>query len=383
MSDYRKLHGARAVVERGHPSSPRRLAMDATNVDTTNTSEDIDQHRRRFFGTAALTLVAAQLGMIGSAAAESGKAKLPAIRPGTHTSFGPLKQIDAGLLNVGYAEAGPADGPVAILLHGWPYDIYSFVDVAPLLASAGYRVIVPYLRGYGTTRFLSNDTVRNGQQSVVALDVIALMDALKIEKATIGGFDWGARTADIIAVLWPERCKALVSVSGYLIGSQAAGKAPLPPKAELQWWYQYYFATERGRDGYDKYRHDFSKLIWQLASPKWNFDDATFDRTAASFDNPDHVAVVIHNYRWRLGLAQGEAKYDDLEKRLAQGLVIAAPSIAMEGDANGAPHPDPSAYRDKFSGKYSFRLIKGGVGHNLPQEAPHAFAEAIIAVDEV
>jgi len=357
--------------------------VDTTNVDTTNTSEDIDQHRRRFFGTAALTLVAAQFGMPGFANAQPGKAKLPAIRPGTHTSFAPLKQIDAGLLNVGYAEAGPADGPVAILLHGWPYDIYSFVDVAPLLASAGYRVIVPYLRGYGTTRFLSNDTVRNGQQSVVALDVIALMDALKIEKATIGGFDWGARTADIIAALWPERCKALVSVSGYLIGSQAAGKAPLPPKAELQWWYQYYFATERGRDGYDKYRHDFSKLIWQLASPKWNFDDATFDRTAASFDNPDHVAVVIHNYRWRLGLAQGEAKYDDLEKRLAQGPVIAAPSITMEGDANGAPHPDPSAYRDKFSGKYSFRLIKGGVGHNLPQEAPHAFAEAIIAVDEV
>jgi len=357
--------------------------VDTTNVDTTNTSEDIDQHRRRFFGTAALTLVAAQFGMPGFANAQPGKAKLPAIRPGTHTSFAPLKQIDAGLLNVGYAEAGPADGPVAILLHGWPYDIYSFVDVAPLLASAGYRVIVPYLRGYGTTRFLSSDTVRNGQQSVVALDVIALMDALKIEKATIGGFDWGARTADIIAALWPERCKALVSVSGYLIGSQAAGKAPLPPKAELQWWYQYYFATERGRDGYDKYRHDFSKLIWQLASPKWNFDDATFDRTAASFDNPDHVAVVIHNYRWRLGLAQGEAKYDDLEKRLAQGPVIAAPSITMEGDANGAPHPDPSAYRDKFSGKYSFRLIKGGVGHNLPQEAPHAFAEAIIAVDEV
>ncbi len=291
-----------------------------------------------------------------------------------------MKQIDAGALNVGYAEDGPADGPVVILLHGWPYDIYSYVDVAPLLASAGYRVIVPYLRGYGSTRFLSRETPRNGQQSVVAVDVIALMDALKIERATIGGFDWGARTADIIAAIWPERCRALVSVSGYLIGSQEAGKQPLPPAAELQWWYQYYFATERGRAGYDKYRRDFSKLIWRLASPKWNFDDATFDRTAASFENPDHVAIVIHNYRWRLGLAEGEPKYDDLEKRLAAGPVIAAPTITLEGDANGAPHPDASAYARKFSGKYSHRLITGGIGHNLPQEAPQAFAEAVIDV---
>ncbi len=355
-------------------------------MDKIKTSEEIDHHRRRFFGTAAMTFAAAQFGMIGSAQAQPSKTKsaeLPAVKPGTHTSFGPLKQIDAGLLNVGYAEAGPADGPAVILLHGWPYDIHSFVDVAPLLASAGYRVIVPYLRGYGTTRFLSSDTVRNGQQSVVAVDIIALMDALKIEKAIIGGFDWGARTADIIAALWPERCKALVSVSGYLIGSQEAGKAPLPPKAELQWWYQYYFATERGRAGYDKYRHDFSKLIWQLASPKWDFDDATFDRSAASFDNPDHVAIVIHNYRWRLGLAEGEAKYDDLEKRLAEGPVITVPTITLEGDANGAPHPDASAYAKKFSGKYAHRIIKGGIGHNLPQEAPQAFAEAIIDVAEI
>jgi pimeloyl-ACP methyl ester carboxylesterase len=355
-------------------------------VDNIKTSEDIDHLRRRFFGAAAMTFAAAQFGMIGSANAQAVKAsakELPAIKPGAHTSFGPLKQIDAGLLNVGYAEAGPADGPAVILLHGWPYDIYSFVDVAPLLASAGYRVIVPYVRGYGTTRFLSSDTVRNGQQSVVALDVIALMDALKIQKATIGGFDWGARSANIVAALWPERCKALVSVSGYLIGSQEAGKAPLPPKAELQWWYQYYFATDRGRDGYDKYRHDFSKLIWQLASPKWDFDDATFDRSAASFDNPDHVAVVIHNYRWRLGLADGERKYDDLEKQLAAAPVITVPTITMEGDANGAPHPEPSAYAKKFSGKYSHRTIKGGIGHNLPQEAPRAFAEAIIDVAEV
>jgi pimeloyl-ACP methyl ester carboxylesterase len=362
------------------------MSIQPTFRDRVGTSGEIDHHRRRFFGTAAMAIAAAQLGMIGSAAAQAAKAKstaVPAIKAGTHTAFGPLKQIDAGLLNVGYAEAGSADGPPVILLHGWPYDIYSFVDVAPLLASAGYRVIVPYLRGYGTTRFLSDTTARNGQQAVVAADIVALMDALKIDKAIIGGFDWGARTADIIAALSPERCKALVSVSGYLIGSQEAGKVPLPPKAELQWWYQYYLATERGRAGYDKYRHDFAKLIWQLASPKWNFDDATFDRTAASFDNPDHVAIVIHNYRWRLGLAEGEAKYDDAEKQLAAAPVITVPAITLEGDANGAPHPDPSSYAKKFSGKYSHRTITGGIGHNLPQEAPQAFAKAIIDVAEV
>ena len=348
------------------------------------TSADIDHLRRRFFGAIAMTFAAARFGMIGSANAQAIKAsakELPAVKPGTHTSFGPLKQIDAGLLNVGYAEAGPADGPPIILLHGWPYDIYSFVDVAPLLAAAGYRVIVPYVRGYGTTRFLSNDTPRNGQQSVVALDVIALMDALKIQKATIGGFDWGARSADIVAALWPERCKALVSVSGYLIASPEANKLPLPPTAELQWWYQYYFATERGRLGYDKYRHDFARLIWQIASPQWEFDDATFDRSAASFNNPDHVAIVIHNYRFRLGLAEGEAKYDHVEKRLDAGPVIAVPTITLEGDANGAPHGDPAAYAKKFSGKYTHRLIKGGIGHNLPQEAPREFAQAVVEVD--
>jgi len=355
-------------------------------MDRISTSDEIDHHRRRFFGTAAMTIAAAQLGMIGSAAAQSGKAKsagMPAVKPGTNTSFGGIKQIDAGLLNVGYAEAGPADGAPVVLLHGWPYDIYSFVDVAPLLVSAGYRVIVPYLRGYGSTRFLSADTFRNAQPAAVALDFIALMDALKIEKPIIGAFDWGGRTACIIAALWPERCKALVSVSGYLIGSQEAGKMPLPPKAEFEWWYQFYFATERGRIGYDKYRRDFNKLIWQLASPQWKFDDATYDRTAASFDNPDHVALVIHNYRWRQGLAEGEAKYDDLEKRLAAAPVITVPTITLEGDANGAPHPDPSSYAKKFSGKYSHRTITGGVGHNLPQEAPQAFAKAIIDVAEV
>jgi pimeloyl-ACP methyl ester carboxylesterase len=343
-------------------------------------SEAINHQRRRFFGTAAMTLAVARLGMIGSASAAP-KAALPKVAPGTNTSFGPLKQVDAGVLDIGYAEAGPADGPVAILLHGWPYDIHSFVDVAPLLASAGYRVIVPYLRGYGTTRFLSDATPRNGQQAVVAVDVIALMDALKIGKAVIAGYDWGARTADIVAALWPERCKALVSVSGYLIGSQEANKAPLPPKAELAWWYQYYFATERGQLGYDKYRRDFAKLIWQIASPKWNFDDATFERSAQAFDNPDHVAVTIHNYRWRLALAQGEAKYDELERRLATAPVIAVPTITLEGDANGAPHPEPAAYAKKFGGKYEHRTITGGIGHNLPQEAPQAFAQAVVDVD--
>jgi len=299
-----------------------------------------------------------------------------------NSTFGQLKQIDAGPLNVSYAEAGPASGRPVILLHGWPYDIYSFVDVAPVLASAGYRVIVPYVRGYGATRFLSSETFRNGQPSALAVDVIALMEALKIEKPVIAGFDWGARSADIIMALWPERCKALVSVSGYLIGNQEAGKLPLPPKAELQWWYQYYFATERGRLGYDKYRHDFAKLIWQIASPKWSFDDATFDRSAASFDNPDHVAIVIHNYRWRLGVANGEPKYDELEKKLAHAPAITVPTITMEGDANGAPHLERSAYANKFSGKYEHRTITGGIGHNLPQEAPEAFAKAVVDVDK-
>ena len=349
-------------------------------MDTLNILDEIDQHRRRFFGAAAMAVAATQLGMIRYAAAQGAETKLPAVRPGTNTSFGPLKQIEAGVLNVGYAEAGPANGPAVILLHGWPYDIHSFVDVAPALASAGYRVIIPYLRGYGTTRFLSNDTVRNGQPSALAVDLIAVMDALKIEKAILAGFDWGARTANIVAALWPERCKGMVSVSGYLIGSQEAGKMPLPPKAELEWWYQFYFATERGRAGYDKYRREFSKLIWQIASPKWHFDDATFDRSAASFDNPDHVAIVIHNYRWRLGLAEGERKYDDLEGRLAEGPVITVPTVTLEGDANGAPHPEPSSYAKKFSGRYSHRTITGGIGHNLPQEAPQAFAEAVVEI---
>jgi pimeloyl-ACP methyl ester carboxylesterase len=338
-------------------------------------SEGVNHDRRRFLSTAAMTVAAAELAMIGSAEAQSSRGG------SSDPSFGSLKHIDAGVLNVAYAEAGPADGPVVILLHGWPYDIHSFVDVAPPLGSAGYRVIVPYLRGYGPTRFLSGETFRNGQPSALAVDVIALMDALGIGKATLAGFDWGARTANIVAALWPGRCKAMVSVSGYLIGSQQAGKMPLPPKAELEWWYQFYFATDRGRDGYDRYRHDFARLIWRLASPKWDFDDATFNRTAASFDNPDHVSIVIHNYRWRLGLAAGDPKHDDLEKRLADGPIISVPTITMESDANGAPHPDASSYAGKFSGKYAHRVVTGGVGHNLPQEAPQAFVEAVIDVD--
>ena len=338
-------------------------------------SDQINTRRRRLLGTTVAGIGLLELGLSGLANAQT------SVKTGGRAaSFDTIKQINAGTLNIGYAEAGPQNGPVAILLHGWPYDIYSFAEVTPLLVAAGYRVIVPYLRGYGSTRFLSADTPRNGQQAVIAVDIIALMDALKIDKAVLGGFDWGARTVDIIAALWPERVKALVSVSGYLIGSQQANRAPLPPKAEFAWWYQFYFATERGYAGYDANRHDFNKLIWQLASPKWNFDDATFDRTAESFANPDHVAIVIDNYRWRLGLSRGEAKYDELEKRLAAAPTISVPTITMEGDSNGAPHPDPSAYAKKFTGKYQHRNIGGGIGHNLPQEAPKAFADAIIDV---
>ena len=291
-----------------------------------------------------------------------------------------VQQVDAGVLNIGYADVGPSDGPVVLLLHGWPYDIHAYAEVAPLLAAQGHRVVVPYLRGYGTTRFRDEAAVRNGQQSALAADGLALLDAMGVQSAVIGGFDWGARTADVIAALWPQRCRGLVSVSGYLIGSQAANAAPLPPRAELSWWYQFYFATERGRAGYEKYRREFARLIWQTASPEWAFDDATFDRSAAAFDNPDHVDIAIHNYRWRLGLAEGEPEYDDLERRLAQAPAISVPTITLEGDANGAPHPDPSGYAAKFTGNYAHRTIGGGIGHNLPQEAPQAFVDAVLEV---
>ena len=336
-----------------------------------------DTGRRRFLTTAAIAVAGAHLGAMRAVPVQSGDGP---VHSRAANAFS-LHQIDAGLLNVGYADAGRPDAPAVILLHGWPYDIHSFLDVTPRLVSAGYRVIVPYLRGYGTTRFLSNGTFRNGQPAAVAMDAVELMNALKIERATIAGFDWGARSADIIAALWPERCKGLVSVSGYLIGGQPAGKTPLPPAAEYQWWYQFYFATERGRAGYDANRREFAKLIWQLASPEWNFDEATFERSASAFENPDHVDIVIHNYRWRMGIAEGEAQYDDLERRLAAAPLIAVPSITLEGDANGAPHPAPAAYASRFSGKYAHRTITGGIGHNLPQEAPAAFAQAILDVD--
>jgi pimeloyl-ACP methyl ester carboxylesterase len=345
-----------------------------------------DISRRRFVSTAAMTVAAAQFGVSALAMDPRRTVSsnpIPNIVPGTARSFTALKQVDAGLLNVGYAEAGPKEGPAVVLLHGWPYDIHSFLDVTPALAAAGYHVIVPYLRGYGSTRFRSAATFRNGQPSALALDIVHLMDALKIERATFAGFDWGARSADIIGALWPERCRGIVSVSGYLIGSQASGKVPLPPAAEYAWWYQFYFATDVGKNGYEKYRRDFAKFIWQQASPKWNFDDATFDRSAAAFDNPDHVAIVIHNYRWRIDLATGESNYDDLEQRLAAAPNIEVPTITLEGDANGAPHPPPAAYAKKFTGKYVHRTITGGVGHNLPQEAPQAFAQAVVDVDRM
>ncbi|MEM5295769.1 alpha/beta hydrolase [Burkholderia sp. JPY481] len=337
----------------------------------------IDERRRQILRTGLAGVAIAGSGVAGLARAQPVSASTNA------ASFGEIRRVHANGLSIGYADVGPKEGPVVILLHGWPYDIYSFAEVTPILVAAGHRVLVPYLRGYGPTQFLSADTPRNGQQAVVAVDIVAFMDALNVRQAVIGGFDWGARTANIVAALWPERCKALVSVSGYLIGSQAANEKPLPPQAELAWWYQFYFSTARGQAGYAQNSHDFNKLIWRLASPQWRFDDATYERTAASFDNPDHVAVVIDNYRWRLGLAHGEAKYDDIEKKLAQSPAIAVPTITLEGDANGAPHPQPAAYAAKFTGKYQHRDISGGIGHNLPQEAPKAFADALLRVQRL
>ena len=295
----------------------------------------------------------------------------------TGSAFGTSRQVGAGVLSVGYVEAGPADGPPVVLLHGWPYDVHAFAEATPLLAAAGFRVLVPSVRGHGSTRFLHEDTPRNGQQAAVACDVVSFLDALGIERAVLAGFDWGARSAAVVAALWPERCRALVPVSGYLIGSQAANAAPLPPAAEYAWWYQFYFATERGRAGYAANRREFNRLIWRLASPRWEFDDATFERSAAAFDNPDHVAVVVHNYRWRLGLADGEPQFEELEQRLAGAPPITVPAMTLEGDANGAPHPPPAAYAARFTGRYEHRTLTGGIGHALPQEAPQEFAAAV------
>jgi len=341
-------------------------------------ADDKNPSRRDFVATAA-TLLAAPFAALGTSSARSadGTAAQP-LR--ASAKFGSLKLIDAGVLKVGYAELGPAGGTPVLLFHGWPYDIHTYVDAAPALARAGYRVIVPYARGYGTTRFLSNDAVRNGQQGALAQDAIALMDALGIQKAVVAGCDWGARTACILAALWPERCTALVSVSGYLLVNREVNKLPLPPKGELAWWYQFYLATERGRAGYDKYRIDFARLIWQQASPQWRFDDATFLQSAPAFDNPDHVAIVVHNYRWRIGIADGESKYDAIEAGIAATPNIRIPTITLEGDANGAPHPEPASYARRFSGRYEHRQLSGGIGHNLPQEAPEEFARAVIDV---
>lgn len=331
-----------------------------------------DHGRRNWLELAAAAVVAGHLSHVHAAGVSAVQAA---------PSFGPLRHINAGPLAVGYVEAGPAEGQPVILLHGWPYDIHAFEEVSPLLAAAGFRVIAPYLRGYGATRFLSDATPRNGQQAVIAADILALMDALRIERAILAGFDWGARAANVVAALWPSRCTAMVSVSGYLIGSQMASRTPLPPAAELQWWYQFYFATERGRAGYHANREAFARLIWHSASPRWNFDEATFQRSARALANDDHVAVVIHNYRWRLGSAEGEQALDADETRLAAAPVIAVPTITLEGDANGAPHPEPATYARKFTGPYAHRLIRGGIGHNLPQEAPRDFAQAIIDID--
>jgi pimeloyl-ACP methyl ester carboxylesterase len=368
------------VARPGRATTRKSKKTRSHAMDILKTDQRIDRGRRGLIGATAMTAAAAALGPLLIDRAHAAEKKRPSSKPGSNTAFAPLKQVRAGVLDVAYAEAGPADGPPVLLVHGWPYDIHAFADVAPLLAAKGFRVLMPYLRGYGATRFLSQETIRNGQPAALASDMIDFMDALKIEKAVLAGFDWGARSVNIISALWPERVKASVSVSGYLIGSQEAGKTPLPPKAELAWWYQFYFATERGRLGYEKYRPEFSRLIWQIASPQWQFDDATFARSAGAFDNPDHVAVVIHNYRWRLGLAEGEPRYLALEKKLAEFPPISVPTITLEGDANGAPHPEPASYAKKFTGKYQHRLIKGGIGHNLPQEAPEAFAQAIIDI---
>lgn len=340
---------------------------------------------RRTFGE-VLALGAGAISLPGarSAAAATSGTGGPQLPTGART-FDQFKQIKAGPLDIGYAELGPARGPVAICLHGWPYDVHSYLDVAPILAEQGYRVIVPYLRGHGTTRFRSARTARNGQQSAIAADVVALMDALRIEKAVLAGFDWGARSAAVVAALWPERCRALVSVGGYLVVDLVANLKPLAAAAEHNWWYQYYFATERGRLAMEDrdLRRELTRFVWTTVSPTWHFDDATFDRAATAFDNPDHPAIVIHNYRWRLSLAEGEPRYAGLERRLAARPVVRVPAITLDPDRDPFTAPgDGASYRDRFTGAYEHRTL-AGVGHNVPQEAPEAFARAVVDVDRL
>jgi pimeloyl-ACP methyl ester carboxylesterase len=355
-------------------------------MDTSGLPEYINHGRRRFLGAAgaaALAAGATQLGLIGPAQAQAGGAGTagrPAGRLAAGSAFGPVKQVNAGVLNVGYVDLGPADGRPVILMHGWPYDIHSYVEVAPLLAAAGYRVIVPYFRGYGSTTFLSADTPRNVDQVAFALDILALMDVLGIKQAILAGYDWGSRTADIIAAVWPDRVKALISVTGYLITNLAAQKLPLPPKAENAWWYQFYFDTERGMLGLTEYRYDLGLFVWKFNSPTWNFSTETYNQTAAAFNNPDFVAITIGNYRWRQGLYPAEPEYARTEATLQTVPTIAVPTITVDGKYDPfTPAGNGAAYRDHFTGTYEHRVFD--VGHNVPQEAPQDFAQAVVDVD--
>ena len=343
-------------------------------------SQVVNSRRRALLATTAAGAAAGALAWMASTRAGAAEVRSGiARRPAGPATLEPIRQIKAGELNVGYFEAGPVDGIPVLLMHGYPYDIHSYVDAAPLLAARGCRVIVPHLRGHGTTRFLEASALRNAQQSAVALDQIALLDALGIERAVMAGYDWGARTGCVLAALWPQRCIGLVSAGGYIITSQAAQQMPAPAKVEYAWWYQYYFATERGRAGLAANRRDIARVSWTTNSPLWKFDDATFERTAASFDNPDWVDIVVHNYRWRLGLAEGDPKHAELERRLAAQPTIAVPTITMEGDTNGiAPPTDGKASAAKFTGPRTHLVVHAG--HNVPQEAPEAFADAVLTL---
>jgi len=294
------------------------------------------------------------------------------------TTMQPLRHIRAGVLDVAYFEAGPAEGPPVFLMHGFPYDIHAYAEVTPLLAAAGCRVIVPYLRGYGPTRFLSDDTPRSGEQAALGADLLALMDALGIARAVLGGYDWGGRAACVVAALWPERCAGLVSLNSYNIQNIAQAMEPEPPDNEQRLWYQYYFHSERGRAGLAANRRALARLLWQLWSPTWAFDDATFERSAGAFDNPDFVDVVIHSYRHRFGLVPGDPACAEIERRLAAQPAIGVPTITFDGADDGVrPPADAAAHAYHFTGPRSHRLV-AGAGHNLPQEVPHVFAAAVL-----